>query len=879
MYVTESKVNQQNIVINKLLCPQGINLAGSPNIIPDIGALAYDVGSSVLYYGDGTIWTPLAANTGSPISISNFGSSPNLKGLTLMGSVLNLEPANVTFPGGISTTAQTLSGVKTFNDSVILPTLSSPGIVHNDASGNLSTSLIVNADISASAAITDNKLNPISTAGKVLNSSTTATSTNTPSTIVLRDGSNNFSAGTITATTFVGNLTGNASSSTSFSGNLSGDVTGPQTNTVVAQVSSVAASLIASGATLANAATSISTPNTIVKRDGSGGFSAGTIIGSFTGNLAGNATSATSATNWTGILLGDVTGTQSATVVSQVGAVSASLIASGATLANNASTSTNGTIVKRDGSGNFSAGTITATFIGNLTGNVTGNATSSTNSVSFSGPLLGDVTGNQSSTVVSFVGGLGAASVASGAILANAATSVNTASTIVRRDVNGDFSATTITNTNSNISGVINLSNTTSTSVGMINKGVSRWLHNYGTNNTFLGINSGNLSLTSARCVGFGNSTLQNLTSGNDCTASGYQALMSVTSTNFHTAFGSGALRLTTTGTNCSAFGYNALTSNVGGDGCCAFGSSCLSSNTSGINNTGYGLSALRLITTNSNCTAFGCSALEVNTSDSMTAFGSFALGSNTTGVRSTAMGVTALEDNITGNDCTAFGFQALASSLGSGNIGIGSNAGGNIVNSSNNIDIGNQGVLGDSGVIRFGTLGTQLKNFQAGIRGITGDLSDSIPVYITSTGQLTTVSTSKASGNINAGGGNTTAVLANTWTMLTGITSSSALNNFTRPLDNRMVYTGAATGNFLVTISLTFSSSVAGSLYAIIGKNGSPASGAQGPIAVGIGVYENFSPSSVISLATNDYLSIMVQSTVAGTMSYSFASISAISA
>jgi hypothetical protein len=65
---------------------------------------------------------------------------------------------------------------------------------------------IVNADINASAGIVDTKLATISTAGKVSNSATTAVSTNTVNAIVTRDGSGNFSAGTITA-----NLTGTAS--------------------------------------------------------------------------------------------------------------------------------------------------------------------------------------------------------------------------------------------------------------------------------------------------------------------------------------------------------------------------------------------------------------------------------------------------------------------------------------------------------------------------------------------------------------------------------------------------------------------------------------------------------------------------------------------
>jgi len=65
---------------------------------------------------------------------------------------------------------------------------------------------IVDADINASAAIVDTKLATITTAGKVSNSATTATSANTLSAIVARDGSGNFTAGTVTAS-----LTGAAS--------------------------------------------------------------------------------------------------------------------------------------------------------------------------------------------------------------------------------------------------------------------------------------------------------------------------------------------------------------------------------------------------------------------------------------------------------------------------------------------------------------------------------------------------------------------------------------------------------------------------------------------------------------------------------------------
>ena len=276
--------------------------------------------------------------------------------------------------------------LKTDGDLVI-GALTPAGVVHNDDNGLLSTSLIINEDISSLAGITDDKLATITTPGKVANSATTATAVNTPNTIVVRDGSGNFSAGTITA-----NLIGNATTATAalstvnFTGSLAGDVIGTQNATQVSFVGGQTAANIATGAVAANAATNTNTANTIVRRDASGNFAAGTITANLTGNvtgtLTGNATTATtalSATNFTGSLAGDVIGTQNATQVNSVGGQTATNIAAG-TVAANAATNSNtaSTIVRRDGSGNFSAGTITANLTGNVTGNLTGYATRQT---------------------------------------------------------------------------------------------------------------------------------------------------------------------------------------------------------------------------------------------------------------------------------------------------------------------------------------------------------------------------------------------------------------------------------------------------------------------------------------------------------------------
>jgi hypothetical protein len=171
-----------------------------------------------------------------------------------------------------------------------------------------------------------------------------------------------------------------ATTANNFSGSLSGDVTGTQGATLVANAGGQSAANIASGVSAANAATSANSASTIVKRDTSGNLSASTI----TANLTGNATTATTANNFSGSLSGDVTGTQSATVVASVGGQSAASVANGAYAANAAtSANTANAIVKRDSSGNFSSTSLT--LAGNLYLPTT---TSSAGSIYSGGSLL-----------------------------------------------------------------------------------------------------------------------------------------------------------------------------------------------------------------------------------------------------------------------------------------------------------------------------------------------------------------------------------------------------------------------------------------------------------------------------------------------------------
>ena len=102
---------------------------------------------------------------------------------------------------GPYTNIAVVNGLLSVNDEIIMGSFqigpfSTAGVLHNDSSGNVSSSLIVNADITAST-ITNASLATVSSA-------------NNASYIVARDGSGNFSAGTITAN-LTGTVTGGAS--------------------------------------------------------------------------------------------------------------------------------------------------------------------------------------------------------------------------------------------------------------------------------------------------------------------------------------------------------------------------------------------------------------------------------------------------------------------------------------------------------------------------------------------------------------------------------------------------------------------------------------------------------------------------------------------
>jgi len=226
-----------------------------------------------------------------------------------------------------------------------------------------------------------------------------------------------------------------------------------------------------------------------------------------------------------------------------------------------------------------------------------------------------------------------------------------------------------------------------------------------------------------------GAGTLGNNTTGSYDTAVGFNALNNNQTGSLNTALGANTLSSNVNGSQNTATGFNALFTNTA-DNNTANGFNCLQSNNSGSSNTACGSLAMQVNAGGSFNTASGCEALTNNTSGSFnTAVGFQAMSDSNSGSNNTAVGADALATNTTGSNNIAIGYQA------SMDVGMG--------NFSNNIHIGSVGVANDANSIRVGTPGTQDSCFLAGVRGVTTNLADAVPVLIDSQGQLGTANSS----------------------------------------------------------------------------------------------------------------------------------------
>ena len=119
------------------------------------------------------------------------------------------------------------------------------------------------------------------------------------------------------------------------------------------------------------------------------------------------------------------------------------------------------------------------------------------------------------------------------------------------------------------------MENTNGPAIGNILKAGNRFIHNAGTDNTFVGVNAGNFAITGAENVGVGrNALFSNTTGFND------------------TAVGAFSMNTNTIGADNSAYGSFALVNNTQGNDNVALGNFTLTTNTTGIGNTAVGFQA-----------------------------------------------------------------------------------------------------------------------------------------------------------------------------------------------------------------------------------------------------------------------------------------------
>jgi hypothetical protein len=210
------------------------------------------------------------------------------------------------------------------------------------------------------------------------------------------------------------------------------------------------------------------------------------------------------------------------------------------------------------------------------------------------------------------------------------------------------------------ITAAFRMPGTTSATTGVIYKDANRFIHDYGTNNTFVGVNSGNFS-----------------TSGSGNSAVGYQSLAA-----------------NTTGAGNTAVGCRALPSNGAGGWNSAVGYEALILNFSGSSNTATGYQSLYLCSAGGNNTATGVQALVACTGSRNSAFGMHALYSGSTANNNVALGYKAGENVTTGSNNVIIGYDVDAPSA----------------TASNQLNIGNlifgTGVDGTNGTLSSGNIG-----------------------------------------------------------------------------------------------------------------------------------------------------------------------------
>ena len=461
---------------------------GVTSLITATGGVSGNLTGNVTGNVTGNAGTATALATARTINGTSFDGTANI--------TITANTTNALTAGTYLTSTGTFNGstARTFAvDATDANTASK--VVARDASGNFAAGTIT-ASLSGNAttATTADKVANALTAGTYLTSGGTfdgaaartfavdATSANTVSKVVARDSSGNFSAGTITAA-----LTGNASTATalatartingtSFDGTANITITAANPNALTLGTYLTGTSYDGSGAvTTAVDAATASTASKVVARDSGGaiaakslkldGSSSGTVTvapaaaaGTWTATLPTSAgsngqvltTDGSGTLSWTTAAGGGGTTTNSLTAGSYLtgGTFNGSTAVTFAVDATDANTASK--VVARDGSGNFSAGTITAALSGNASTATALQTARTINGTSFDGTA--------NITVTAAAGTLTGTTLNSG-VTASSLTSVGTLTNLsvtntITGSISGNAGTATTLATARNINGV-----------------------------------------------------------------------------------------------------------------------------------------------------------------------------------------------------------------------------------------------------------------------------------------------------------------------------------------------------------------------------------------------------------------------------------------
>ncbi len=250
---------------------------------------------------------------------------------------------------------------------------------------------------------------------------------------------------------------------------------------------------------------------------------------------------------------------------------------------------------------------------------------------------------------------------------------------------------------------------------GNITKNGSLFIHDFGLDNTFVGLQAGNQTMSGYDNAAFGFGAFSNNTTGRENIAVGVGALYSNTDGNGNTGVGQNVLFSNTYGYENTALGQASLGGNVSGHENTAVGYFELENNSIGYDNTATGWNALSSNSNGSYNSAIGALSLLRNlTGANNTAIGVDALSYNTSGDYNTAVGLAALVRNTSGKYNTAIGYGAdVVSDTFTNATALGSRA---RVDANNKVRIGDTAVTVIEGQVAytFTSDKNQKENFQA---------------------------------------------------------------------------------------------------------------------------------------------------------------------